>query len=60
VLAKKFQVTRGFVQSIAALKKSERRAKRRVQEAVAETAREKWSEKTTTLRLIKAKRRELW
>ncbi|KAJ6584833.1 mitochondrial ribosomal protein subunit L20-domain-containing protein [Mycena capillaripes] len=60
VLARKFQVTRGFVQAIAALKKSQRRAKRHAQEAVAEQAREKWSEKKTTLMMIKAKRRELW
>jgi len=60
VLARKFNVTRGFVQAIAALKKSQRRAKRREQELVAETAREKWSEKKTTLMLIKSKRRELW
>ncbi|KAK7048267.1 60s ribosomal protein l20 [Favolaschia claudopus] len=60
VLAKKFSVTRGFVQSIAALKKSQRRAKRREQEAVADKARGEWSEKKTTLMLIKAKRRELW
>ncbi|KAJ6512191.1 mitochondrial ribosomal protein subunit L20-domain-containing protein [Mycena vitilis] len=60
VLANKFKVTRGFVQAIAALKKSQRKAKRRVQEAEADRARDKWSEKTTTLRLIKAKRRELW
>ncbi|KAJ6508909.1 mitochondrial ribosomal protein subunit L20-domain-containing protein [Mycena sanguinolenta] len=60
VLATKFNVTRGFVQAIAALKKSQRRAKRKEQELVAETARAKWSEKKTTLMLIKAKRRELW
>lgn len=60
VLARKFQVTRGFVQAIAALKKSLRKKKRREQERVAEQAREKWGEKKTTLMLIKAKRRELW
>ncbi|KAJ7254370.1 mitochondrial ribosomal protein subunit L20-domain-containing protein [Mycena haematopus] len=60
VLASKFNVTRGFVQAIAALKKSQRRAKRREQELVAGAARAKWSEKKTTLMLIKAKRRELW
>ncbi|KAF8208841.1 hypothetical protein K438DRAFT_1917215 [Mycena galopus ATCC 62051] len=57
VLATKFKVTRGFVQAVAALKKSQRNAKRRAQEVIAETERAKWSEKTTTLRLIKAKRR---
>ncbi|KAJ7095949.1 mitochondrial ribosomal protein subunit L20-domain-containing protein [Mycena belliarum] len=60
VLARKFKVTRGFVSAIAALKKSQRRAKRQVQNAVAEKARGKWGEKKTTLMLIKAKRRELW
>ncbi|KAJ7459771.1 mitochondrial ribosomal protein subunit L20-domain-containing protein [Mycena latifolia] len=60
VLARKFKVTRGFVSSIAALKKSQRRAKRQEQNAVVEKAREKWSEKKTTLMMIKAKRRELW
>ncbi|KAJ6557397.1 mitochondrial ribosomal protein subunit L20-domain-containing protein [Mycena vulgaris] len=61
VLAHKFNVTRGFVSSIAALpKKSQRRAKWREQDAVHQLARDKWSEKKTTLMMIKAKRRELW
>jgi len=60
MLARKFNVTRGFVSAIAALKKSKRRAKRQEQNEVAERARAKWGEKKTTLMMIKAKRRELW
>ncbi|KAJ7044029.1 mitochondrial ribosomal protein subunit L20-domain-containing protein [Mycena alexandri] len=60
VLARKFKVTRGFVVAIAALKKSKRRQRQAIQNAVAEEARGKWSERKTTLKLIRAKRRELW
>ncbi|KAJ7644062.1 mitochondrial ribosomal protein subunit L20-domain-containing protein [Roridomyces roridus] len=60
VLARKFNVTRGFVQAIAALKKSQRKSKKRAQELVHQQARDKWSEKKTTLMMIKTKRRELW
>lgn len=60
VLARKFKVTRGFVQAIAALKKSKRRAKWAEQDAVAAAARANWSEKKTMTMLIRAKRRELW
>ncbi|KAJ7505405.1 mitochondrial ribosomal protein subunit L20-domain-containing protein [Mycena galericulata] len=60
VLARKFKVTRGFVSAIAALKKSKRREKRQEQNLIVGKAREQWSEKKTTLMLIKAKRRELW
>ncbi|KAF7299057.1 60s ribosomal protein l20 [Mycena indigotica] len=60
VLARKFNVTRGFVQAIAALKKSQRKKKRAAQEAIAVAAREKWSEKHSMTMAIRAKRRELW
>ncbi|KAJ7069864.1 mitochondrial ribosomal protein subunit L20-domain-containing protein [Mycena amicta] len=60
VLARKFNVTRGFVQAIAALKKSQRRQKRAAQDAIAAAAREKWSEKHSVTMAIRAKRRELW
>ncbi|KAJ7147515.1 mitochondrial ribosomal protein subunit L20-domain-containing protein [Mycena crocata] len=60
VLAKKFKVNRGFIQKVAALKKSERKAKSRKQAEVVEKAREQWGEKKKTLMMIKAKRRELW
>jgi hypothetical protein len=46
--------------AIAAVKKSERRAKRQVQELVTQTAREKWRKKKTTVMMIKAKWRQLW
>jgi hypothetical protein len=39
--------------AIAAVKKSERRAKRQVQNLVAQTAREKWRKKKTTVMMIK-------
>ncbi|KAF7291619.1 60s ribosomal protein l20 [Mycena chlorophos] len=60
VLARKFSVTRGFVQAIAALTKSQRRKKRVVQEGIAAAAREKWSEKHAMTMAIRKKRRELW
>ncbi|KAF7314213.1 Glutathione S-transferase C-terminal-like protein [Mycena kentingensis (nom. inval.)] len=60
VLARKFNVTRGFVQAIAALTKSQRRQKRAAQEAIAEAARAKWSEKHSMTMAIRKKRRELW
>ncbi|KAJ7696081.1 mitochondrial ribosomal protein subunit L20-domain-containing protein [Mycena rosella] len=60
MLARKFDVTSNFVSSIAALKKSQRRAKQHVQNALAEQAKETWSEKKKTLMMIKKKRRELW
>jgi hypothetical protein len=46
--------------AIVAVKKSGRGAERQVQELVAQTAREKWRKKKTTVMMIKAKWRELW
>lgn len=59
-LAQMFGCTENFVGSIAALKKPQRKALIRVREQKHEAVREKWSEKKSTARAIRAKRREFW
>lgn len=59
-LAKKFDCTESFVAGIAALKKPQRTALIRSRDQTHAEAREKWSEKKSTVRAIRAKRREFW
>ena len=59
-LAKTFGCTESFVAGIAALKKSQRTALIRTRDQKHAEAREKWSEKKSIVRAIRAKRREFW
>ncbi|KAJ6619509.1 mitochondrial ribosomal protein subunit L20-domain-containing protein [Mycena sp. CBHHK59/15] len=60
MLAKRFKVAPNFVSAIAALKKTQRRAKRQAYNLQVEKAREGWSERRVTQKMIQVKRRELW
>ncbi|KAF8630870.1 hypothetical protein AX17_005229 [Amanita inopinata Kibby_2008] len=59
-LAKMFGCTQMFVGSIAALKKSERKALVKKEEEKCNIERATWSEKKQLVRAIRTKRRELW
>lgn len=59
-LAKMFGCTESFVASIAALKKPQRAALIRIRDQKHAQVREKWSEKKSIVRAIRAKRREFW
>jgi hypothetical protein len=59
-LAQMFGCTQHFVSSIAALKKPQRKALIRIRDQKHEVVREKWSEKKSIVRAIRAKRREFW
>ncbi|KAF8650161.1 hypothetical protein AX16_005395 [Volvariella volvacea WC 439] len=59
-LAKMFGVTPSFVGAVAALKKSQRTALIKERDQKHAEVREKWSERKSIVRAIRAKRRALW
>ncbi|KAK0503855.1 mitochondrial ribosomal protein subunit L20-domain-containing protein [Armillaria luteobubalina] len=59
-LAKMFGCTQTFVGLVAALKSSKRKSLLKKREAGHQLEREKWSERHTLVKAIRAKRRELW
>ena len=60
VLAGMYGCTQSFIGSIAALKKSKRTAMIKLQDQKHAEVREKWSEKKSMVRAIRAKRRTFW
>ncbi|KAF8964193.1 mitochondrial ribosomal protein subunit L20-domain-containing protein [Flammula alnicola] len=59
-LAKMFNCTQNFVAVVAALKRSQRKTVLKSRDEKHELHREKWSEKHSIVKAIRAKRRELW
>ncbi|KAF8221040.1 hypothetical protein L208DRAFT_717038 [Tricholoma matsutake] len=59
-LAKMFGCTESFVAGIAALKKTQRKALIRARDQKHAEARDRWSEKKSIVRAVRAKRREFW
>ncbi|KAF8158315.1 mitochondrial ribosomal protein subunit L20-domain-containing protein [Crassisporium funariophilum] len=59
-IAKMFNCTQSFVGQVAAVKKTERKALIKVRDQGHDANREKWSEKHSIVKAIRAKRRELW